>query len=76
MLETNSGEPLHVSVKSTNKVYLVIEQGTLPSLDEDFIRNGLAHAAAQAERGEIGDWNADEIKAAGRERLARIQRDS
>ena len=71
LLEGRGGGPIQVPVKSTNKVYLVVEQGLLPTLDEDYIREGLAHAAAQVERGEVGDWNSEEIKAAGREWLAR-----
>ena len=71
LLRNRQGEPLHVPVKETNKVYLVIEEGAIPTLDEDYIRRGLAHAAAQAESGEVADWNAEEIKAAGRELLAR-----
>jgi hypothetical protein len=45
----------------------------LPTPDEDRIRDGLAHAAKQVEDGEEQDWNPDEIKAAGREHLARLQ---
>jgi hypothetical protein len=76
LLQNRGGEPIHVSVKSTKKVYLVIEQGILPTIDEDYIRGGLAHAAAQVERGEVGEWNSDEIKAVGRQRLARRRQDS
>jgi hypothetical protein len=75
-LENRGGEPIHVSVKSTKKVYLVVEQGILPAIDEEYIREGLAHAAAQVERGEVGEWNAEEIKAAGRKWLARRRQDS
>jgi hypothetical protein len=76
LLENRGGEPVQVSVKSTNKVYLVIEQGVLPPLDEELIRKGLAHASAQVERGEVADWNSAEIKAVGRAKLANGRQES
>lgn len=76
LLQNQHGEPLHVPVKETNKVYLVIEKGTVPTLDEDYIRQGLAHAAEQAARGDEDEWDVEGIKAAGRELLARRKRQS
>lgn len=76
VLQTHPGEPLQVPVKETNKVYLVIEKGAVPSLDEDYIRQGLAQAAEQAARGEEDDWDVEEIKAAGRALLAERNRRS
>jgi hypothetical protein len=65
----NNPEPaLHISVAETNKVYLLVEEGVLPTLDEDYIRSGLAHAAEQAAQGDEGPWDPAEIKAAGRAR--------
>jgi hypothetical protein len=66
VLASNPEQALHISVAETNKVYLVIEEGVLPTLDEEYIRNGLAHAAEQSARGEEGPWDPEEIKAAGR----------
>jgi hypothetical protein len=76
VLESQQGEPLQVPVKETNKVYLVIEKGIISTLDEDYIRQGLAHAADQAADGDEADWDVDEIKAAGRELLARRKQQS
>jgi hypothetical protein len=70
-LQNQHGEPLQVSIEETRKVYLIIEQGVVPGLDDDYIRQGLAHAADQAARGEEADWDVEEIRAAGRELLAR-----
>ena len=70
LLHNKGGQPLHVPVKETNKVYLVIEEGVIPTLDEGYVKRGLAHAAEQIERGEIADWDLEEIKAAGRALLA------
>ena len=74
LLHNQGGEPLHVPVQETNKVYLVIEEGVIPTLDEDYIRKGLAHAAEQVERGDEGEWDVEDIKAAGRELLTRRKR--
>jgi hypothetical protein len=73
VLADRQGEPLHVPVKELNRVYLVIEEGVVPTLDEDFIRAGLALAGQQVERGEEGPWSSEEIKAAGRKWLAERQ---
>jgi hypothetical protein len=69
-LRSQEGLPLHIPVEETNKVYLLVEQGTLPTLDEDYIRQGLCHAAEQAAQGNEREWDPEEIKAAGRELLA------
>ena len=76
VLESQHGEPLQVPVKETNKVYLVVEKGVISSLDEDYIRQGLVHAAEQAACGDEADWDVEEIKAAGRELLARRKQQS
>ena len=76
VLEGQRGEPLQVPVKATNKVYLVIEKGVISTLDEDYIRHGLAHSAEQAACGDESDWDVEEIKAAGRELLAQRKQQS
>lgn len=73
-LRSKPGEPIHVLVKETNKVYLVVEEGSIPTLDDDYIRRGLAKAAESIADGDIHDWDPDEIKLAGREFLAQRQR--
>ena len=76
MLQKHGDEPLHVAVKETSKTYLVIEEGAIPTLDGEYIRQGLAHAAEQAQRGEEAEWDPEEIMAAGRELLAQQKRKS
>jgi hypothetical protein len=71
LLQSRPGQPLHVSVDANNKVYLVIEEGLIPTLDDEYIRQGLSHAALQAENGQEREWSADEIKLVGRKLLAR-----
>jgi hypothetical protein len=76
VLQDHRGEPLQVPVAATNKVYLVIEKGIIPTLDDDYLRQGLAHAAEQAARGEDDEWDVEQIKAAGRELLAKLRQQS
>ncbi len=51
--------------KRLNKVYLVIEKGVISTLDEEYIRRGLAHAAEQAARGDEADWNVERNQGCG-----------
>ncbi len=69
LLQSQDGQPLHVPDQTTQKVYLVVEEGVIPTLDEAYIRQGLAHAAEQAAQGGEQVWSAEEIKAAGRKLL-------
>jgi hypothetical protein len=73
-LQSQQGHALHVSVAETNKVYLLVEEGLLSTLDEDYIRQGLAHAANQVALGDESEWSPDEIKAAGRDLLSQRSR--
>jgi len=70
LLQSHQGQAIHIPVAETNRVYLLVEEGLLPTLDEDYIRRGLAHAAEQAAQGDEREWDPEEIKAAGRELLA------
>jgi hypothetical protein len=76
LLRAQGETPLHVEVKETKKIYLVVEEGVIPTLDQKYIRQGLAHAAQQVEQGDVSEWDPDEIKAAGRELLTRRKQDS
>ncbi len=73
-LQSQPGQALHVAVAETNKVYLLVEEGLLSTLDEDYIRQGLAHAANQVAQGDEDEWDPEEIKAAGRDLLSRRNR--
>jgi hypothetical protein len=74
VLQSQPGQALHVSVAETNKVYLLVEEGMLSTLDEDYIRQGLAHAASQVAQGDEDEWDPEEIKAAGRDLLTQRNR--
>jgi len=41
-----------------------------PTLDDDYIREKLAEAQASIDRGEVMEWNVEEVKAEVRRRLA------
>jgi hypothetical protein len=52
-LRAHPGEPLHIADEETRKVYLIVEQGAFPELEEDYIRHGLEIARDQIIHGEI-----------------------
>ena len=72
-LAAHPGEPLQFADQETGKVYLVFEQGTLPELEEEFIRARLEEGFAAIERGEVEDWDSESIKAEGRRILQQRQ---
>jgi hypothetical protein len=55
------GEPLHIADDETHKVYLVIEQGACPEVEDDYIRDGLELARNQIARGEVSNSTIDQI---------------
>ncbi len=59
--------------QETQKVYLVLEQGTLSTLDDAYIRARLEEGFAAIERGEEEEWDGDSIKAEGRRILQQRQ---
>ena len=72
-LAANPGVPVHIADEATQKVYLLFEQGTLPELEEDYVRARLEEGFAAIERGEVEDWDAASIKAEGRKILEQRQ---
>ena len=54
---------------ATSVVYHVVSQGDPPSISEDYIRAKLAAAQADVDRGDVAEWNADEVKELLRRRL-------
>jgi hypothetical protein len=65
-LLANPGEALHIADKETGKVYLVFEQGTVPELEEEYVRARLEEGFSAIERGEEEEWDSESIKAEGR----------
>ncbi len=66
-LAANPGRPLRVEDETTNKVYVVVSEESLPTLWDDYIRRELARGLAAAERGDVEDWDVDSIKSEGRQ---------
>lgn len=67
-LQSNPGEPVHIQDESTRKSYLLIEEGILPSLDEDYVRSGLEAARAQISRGQVSERPIQEVVAEAKQR--------
>lgn len=65
-LLAHPGEPLHIADEELRKVFIVIEQGTFPELEEEYVRARLEEGFAAIERGEIEDWDSASIKTEGR----------
>lgn len=72
-LLAHPGEPLHIADEETRKVYVVVEQGMFPEVEEEYIRSRLEEGFAAAERGEEEDWDSESIKAEGRRILEQRQ---
>jgi hypothetical protein len=69
VLRKHPGEALHVEDPELHKVYLVIEQGVMPTIDETYVRTKLTEADAAIADGDVGAWDPDVIKTEGRRRL-------
>lgn len=72
-LLANPGEPVHIVDEETRKVYLLLEQGAFPELEEEYIRARLEEGFAAVERGEVEEWDSASIKAEGRRILQQRQ---
>jgi hypothetical protein len=72
-LLAHPGEALHIADKETGKVYLVVEQGAFPALEEEYVRARLEEGFAAIERGEEEEWDSASIKAEGRRLLQQRQ---
>lgn len=64
----NEGMPLHIHDAESQKVFLLIEQGVEPTLDEEYIRQGLQVAREQIERGEFADGDIETVIAEAKRR--------
>ena len=60
-LQLNSGQPVHIVDQATHKVYVLLEQGACPDLEEEYIRAGLESAREQIARGEISTASIGEV---------------
>ena len=67
-LAARPGEPVHIADEQTQKVYLLVEEGVVPSLDEEYIRQGLEIARGQITRGEVSTAPIESVIAEARRR--------
>ena len=65
--------PVYIANQQTRKIYMLVEKGRFPELEEEYIRTRLEEGFAAIERGEVEDWDSASIKAEGRETLRRNQ---
>jgi hypothetical protein len=68
-LRQHPGETRHVEDHELHKLFMVIEQGVLPTIDEAYVRTKLMEADAAVGRQDVGAWDASLVKAEGRRRL-------
>ena len=57
----------------TNHIHYHLVQYEPPTLDDDYIREKLAEAQASIDRGDVADWDVEELKREFREVLAKKQ---
>ncbi|HEY4232604.1 MAG TPA: hypothetical protein VGM76_04205 [Lacipirellulaceae bacterium] len=62
------GEPIHIEDPETQKVYLLVEEGAFPQLEEAYIRQGLDLARQQIANGQISTATAVEVIAEAKRR--------
>ncbi len=69
-LAKHPDQPLEVEDDQTQKVYLLVDADHGQAMTEQWIRGQLQIGLDAAARGEVVYFDADAIKAAGRQRLA------
>jgi len=65
--------PVYISDQQTRKIYMLVEKGRFPELEEEYIRDRLEEGFAAIERGDVEEWDSASIKAEGRQILKRQQ---
>lgn len=55
------GAPLHIHDTETQKVFVLIEQGAEPALDEEYVQQGLKVARQQIENGDLGKGDIEAV---------------
>ena len=72
-LAAHPDEPIYIADEATRTIYLLVEKGKFPELEEAYIRERLEEGFAAIERGEVEDWDSASIKAEGRRFLQQQQ---
>jgi hypothetical protein len=66
LLSALGDEPLYLRDGETQRVFMLVEHAPPSTLDDDHLRKLLAEADEDIARGDVSEWNADEIKAEAR----------
>ena len=61
--------PVYISDRETRKVYMLVEKGRFPELEEEYIRDGLELAREQIARGETSNATLEEVITKAQRRL-------
>jgi hypothetical protein len=67
-LAAHPNEQLYIEDAETRKIYVLVEKGKFPQLEENYIRDGLNSAREQIARGETSTANIQEIIAEAQRR--------
>jgi hypothetical protein len=67
-LLTHPEEPLYITDEQTQKVYVLVEKGKSPELEEAYIRDGLEIAREEIARGETSDAAVEQLIGEARRR--------
>jgi hypothetical protein len=61
--------PVYITDRETKKIYMLLEQGRFPELEEEYIREGIEFARNQIARGETSTATIDTVIAKAQQRL-------
>jgi hypothetical protein len=67
-LENHAGRPVEVEDDRTRRVYVLVARDEFQRLVEEQLRRELQVGFDQADAGDVGEWNVEEMLAAARER--------
>jgi hypothetical protein len=60
-LAAHPDEPVYINDEATRSIYILVEKGKFPELEEYYIRQGLELARNQIARGEVSTASIDEV---------------
>jgi hypothetical protein len=53
----------HIEDPASHRVFLLVEQGSAPTLSDDYFRERIAAGIAERDRGECQVWDVEQLKA-------------
>lgn len=60
-LLASPNQPVYIADDETQKVYVLVEKGRFPELEQSYIQDGLDLARAQIARGEVSNASIEQI---------------